>query len=262
VETLYPGARVKLLPEALTQPRITPRQIILHTNGGTNTATPAQLYAYLARADVTIESHFDVGTDGAVWQFMPIDRRADANLAANAWAVSIETQDNGGGAAGVAATPWSRAQCASLVALLHWLGEVAGIPMQRARAYDAPGVGAHRDYPEWSASAHSCPGDARAAQVPMLIAAAGGPIGDDELPAEILLIASDGTELVWFPPANTLRWVNDGNVAALEPPGSFAATYTGELPNGNPVDDAIRSLITNTVKAGIAPNDGLFAHAW
>lgn len=85
---------------------------------------------------------------------------------------------------------------------------------------------------------------------------------EDDMPTEIKLIASDGTQLVWNPPTNTLRWVNDGNVAAVEPATAFAAVYQGKIPNGNSVDDAIWSLITNTVKAGIPPQDGLFAHSW
>jgi hypothetical protein len=89
---------------------------------------------------------------------------------------------------------------------------------------------------------------------------------DDEVPTEIKLVAADHTALVWNPPTNTLRWVNDGNVDALEPATAFLKVYDGAageaLPNGNSVDDGIRSLISNTVKAGRAPNSGAFINAW
>lgn len=89
---------------------------------------------------------------------------------------------------------------------------------------------------------------------------------DDDVPTEIKLVAADHTTLVWNPPTNTLRWVNDGNVDALEPASAFLAVFDGSagatLPNGNSVDDGIRSLISNTVKAGRAPGSGSFANAW
>lgn len=89
---------------------------------------------------------------------------------------------------------------------------------------------------------------------------------DDDVPTEIKLVAGDHTTMVWNPPTNTLRWVNDGNVDALEPATAFLAIYDGAagatLPNGNSVDEGIRSLISNSVKAGRAPNSGAFINAW
>lgn len=171
----YPLARVALLPEASTQTLITPRLVILHTNASPGPVSPGQLWTYMARPDVNLECHFDVATDGEVWQYMPIDRRADCNAQANPFAVSIETED--AGASMVNMTLWTPPQCDAIVKLLAWLADVAGIPMHRAFAWDASGVGAHRDYPEWSAAAHSCPGDARTSQVPILIARAAYPVG-------------------------------------------------------------------------------------
>lgn len=88
------------------------------------------------------------------------------------------------------------------------------------------------------------------------------PPGDDHMPTEIKLIASDHTTFVWNPPGNTLRWVSDGNVDALQPATAFAAVYSGTIPNASSVDDAIRSLLTNTDQTGRAPNAGLFVNAW
>lgn len=88
------------------------------------------------------------------------------------------------------------------------------------------------------------------------------PIPEDDVPTEIKLVASDHTTFVWNPPTNTLRWVNDGNVDALEPASAFLAVYSDTIPNGNHVDQAIWSLIGNTVKAGKPPGDGMYAGAW
>jgi hypothetical protein len=166
----YPAAHVALLPEATTQKPITPRLVVLHTNAGASSTSPQQLWNYMARADVNVECTFDVAADGQVWQMMPCNVRADCNAQANDFAVSIETQDNG--AATLNSTPWTPAQCDSIVALLAWLADTYAIPMWRCGAWNGSGVGAHRDFPEWSSAAHSCPGDARFAQVDGLIAAA------------------------------------------------------------------------------------------
>jgi hypothetical protein len=124
----------------------------------------------MARTDVNLECTFDIAADGAVYQFMPVDIRADCNAQANGFAISVETQDRG--SATLNTTPWTREQCAAIVKLLVWLRDTWNIPMWRASQWNGSGVGAHRDFPEWSSSAHSCPGDARFAQVPALIATA------------------------------------------------------------------------------------------
>lgn len=167
---LYPLARIDLLGEAQTQPKIQPRLVILHTNASPGTVTPAQLRAYMGRADVGVECTFDVGSDGAVWQYMPVNVRADCNYQANPFAVSIETQDRGSATLNV--TPWTRAQVDALVEVLAWLRDEWQIPMVRAAHWSGSGVGAHRDFPQWSLTGHSCPGDARFAQVPDIIARA------------------------------------------------------------------------------------------
>lgn len=167
---LFKAARLDLLPEANTQASIVPRLVILHTNAGASSTNGFQLRAYMARPDVTLECHFQVDLDGTVHQFMPIDVRADCNYQANPFAVSIETQDFG--AATVDSSPWTAAQFISITQLLAWLNTEAGIPLVRATAWNGSGVGAHRDFPQWSAAAHSCPGNARFAQVPGLISAA------------------------------------------------------------------------------------------
>lgn len=168
--TLFPAAVVKLLPEAKTQRSIAPRLVILHTNAGSKTATPDQIQKFQARADVTVESHFDVGFDGTVVQLMPLNVQADCNFKANPFAVSIETQDSG--SKGLNQEKWTDAQVDTIVAILRFLHEEWDIPLVRADRFDGSGVGGHRDHKEWSKTGHSCPGDARAAQVDDIIARA------------------------------------------------------------------------------------------
>lgn len=164
---VYPVAIFKPLPEAKTQTKITPRLIILHTNGGGSSTNGAQLWAYMNQTTVTLECHFQIDLDGTVWQFMPVDVRADCNAAANPFAVSIETQDKG--SATLNDTPWADPQVQSIVEVIAWLRDDYGILMARCLDWNGAGIGAHRDFPQWSNSAHSCPGNARFAQVPDII---------------------------------------------------------------------------------------------
>ena len=140
-------------------------------------------------------------------------------------------------------------------------GVRAVVRLTRSRVPQKLAINAHRDIrPEPTA----CPGDVIAR---MILAHVFEPetelsTVEDDMSAEIKLIASDGTEFVWYPPMNTFRWVTNGNVSSAEPDSSFVAIYKGELPNGNPVDDLIVALVSNSVKVGAAPNSGIFVSAW
>src|SRR5215204_1449916 len=84
-----PNVHIRLLPEAYSQ-GLQPNYIIIaHTMVGYLNSTDT----YFRRSDVSVESTFGVGgkydppeLDGAVYQWIPCDRRADANLDANAYA--------------------------------------------------------------------------------------------------------------------------------------------------------------------------------
>lgn len=135
------GGSHKLLPEWNRQPRITPTTIIDHSIVG------SALGAWYYFRDTTgIESHFIVrgarsgSADGHIWQLMDTGRQADANLNANAFAISIETEDNGD----PDDFPWSRAQLASLRWLHAKLRAVhSTIPRRRCPSARGGGLGYH-----------------------------------------------------------------------------------------------------------------------
>jgi N-acetylmuramoyl-L-alanine amidase len=135
------GGSHKLLPEWNRQPRITPTTIIDHSIVG------SALGAWYYFRDTTgIESHFIVrgarsgSADGHIWQLMDTGRQADANLNANAFAISIETEDNGD----PDDFPWSRAQLASLRWLHAKLRAVhSTIPRRRCPSPRGGGLGYH-----------------------------------------------------------------------------------------------------------------------
>lgn len=165
-----------VLPEAVEQPIIEPRNAILHTNaGGTSSKS---LWAWITRKDVTGEPHFQIGYLNSE-QYMPLNRRADCNYSANRWlenghwygAISFETQDNGG--ATVETTSWSLAQITMMVNILTCLAVVYGIQCTQPSAWNASGIGHHSLFPfqgigskAWTnVRGKTCPGRARKAQM-------------------------------------------------------------------------------------------------
>jgi hypothetical protein len=161
---IYPGARVRLLPENAEQPRITPTQAIAHT--AVDGAYTTSLYDWF-NGGTNLESHFYVAKDGTVEQYIDTEVRADANNKANVRAVSIETHDGWAstGNKGAVTTPWTPAQVAAIRLLLDWLCDTHPIPRRAAPAWDLPGIGWHNQYPQWSPSPTGCPGPVRAAQL-------------------------------------------------------------------------------------------------
>jgi N-acetylmuramoyl-L-alanine amidase-like protein len=161
------GGSYKLLPEWDRQPRITPTTIIDHSIVGSALGA-----WYYFRDSTGIESHFIVrgapsgSADGHIWQLMDTSRQADANLNANAFAISIETEDNGD----PDHFPWSQAQLASLRWLHAKLRAVhPTIPRRRCPSPRGGGLGYHTMWgapSAWTPVARkTCPGrPARVAQ--------------------------------------------------------------------------------------------------
>ncbi|WP_318201026.1 N-acetylmuramoyl-L-alanine amidase [Streptomyces sp. SCL15-4] len=173
----YPGAkRMELQPESDAQPAIKPTQFILHSIVAP--WTPERTYEYW-RDSTNLESHFGLGYDGSLAQFIGTETRADATGAANrradgTGAVSLESASNTS-----ASDPWTAAQVESIIKLGVWLHEKHGIPLRACRTASDPGFGYHRLFKEWNPDAHSCPGDARIKQfhdviMPGIIARATG----------------------------------------------------------------------------------------
>ncbi|MFR9796848.1 N-acetylmuramoyl-L-alanine amidase [Streptomyces sp. MS06] len=158
----YPGAeKMELQPESDAQPAIVPDQFIVHSIVAP--WTPERTYEYW-RDSTNLESHFGLGYDGSLGQYIGTQTRADANAAANRranghGAVSLESASNL-----QASDPWTDAQVETLIRLGVWLHQRHAIPLRICRSWDDPGYGYHRMFTEWNPNDHSCPGDARVAQ--------------------------------------------------------------------------------------------------
>jgi hypothetical protein len=138
------------------------------------------------------ESHFGVGGEGRSYQWQDTDYQAEANLAANYRAISIETEDRNSkffptwnSNDGSAVPAWTDRQIEEIARIVAWCCTVHNIPCQLA--HDSKpgtrGIAYHRlgvdgNFPDhrvtggevWSsATGKVCPGNRRIAQIPKVI---------------------------------------------------------------------------------------------
>ncbi len=148
--------KMELQPESDAQGAIIPTQFIVHSLAAPWTIE--RIYEFW-RDSTTLESHFGLGYDGRLGQYIGTQTRADANAQANVRAISLES------AANVKNTdPWTGEQVDSLVRVMDWAAKEHGIPRRKCRNWTDPGFGYHRLYPQWSIGGTYCPGDARVRQ--------------------------------------------------------------------------------------------------
>lgn len=157
--------KLELQPESDQQPAIRPTQFILHSLAAPWDAQ--RIYEYWQTS--SLESHFGLGYEGDLGQYIGTETRADANYRANlrpdgTGAVSIETASN------LQHTdPWTDRQVEKLIALGAWLHQRHGIPLRVCRSAADPGYGYHRLHADWAVSGTACPGDARVRQFKNLV---------------------------------------------------------------------------------------------
>lgn len=153
----YPKAIRKNIPPPHTDPKIKARVAILHVAASEGPS----LYGWFNGPSGGVESHFYIRYDGTVEQYRDTGYQADANMSANDFAVSIETE-------GKASGKWTSAQLAAIKALLKWLHEDdpdVDIPLTVCKAWNGSGVGYHILFEdEWDGRHASCPGPNRIIQ--------------------------------------------------------------------------------------------------
>jgi hypothetical protein len=168
-----PGVVFDPIPESFSQPFITPRLMIMHSNAGPRKTPGEALVNWMRRSDVVGEAHLVPAMDGTIRQVIPFNRRADCNYKANQFAISFETQDNG--AATLEETPWTIEQFNAMAGAIAAIGHYYGIPYQNPAHWQDSGVGYHSQYKEWSSyTGKTCPGRARIYQMDELRRQAAG----------------------------------------------------------------------------------------
>jgi hypothetical protein len=269
----YPGAvKMELQPESDSQAAIKPTQFIVHSIVAP--WTPKRTYEYW-RDSTNLESHFGLGYDGSLGQYIGTHTRADATGAANrradgTGAVSLESASNL-----EASDPWTAAQVETLIRLGVWLHQTEGIPLRICRTPDDPGFGYHRLFSAWNPDGHSCPGDARVRQFrdvvfPGIVArATGQPPEEDDMPtaAEVAkaVLTYDGVISVPGAPATNPTWTLSSSVteilkrldkanATLVAQSAAITSLAGQI--GEDVDtDAVVAAVQQAIKDAVVKVD-------
>lgn len=154
---------------------ITPTTIIVHSNAG-HSQDPG---AYMDSEGLS--ATFQVATDGTVYEYVDASQEAYANVSANAFAISIETENS----AGYPNNPtfdgdtWQEPQRTALLALIDWCCTTYGIPRTLCTSINGGGIGWHEQFPEWTTQGHHCPGNSRVHQLQADIIPALNSMGDD-----------------------------------------------------------------------------------
>ena len=136
------GGHWRPLPDSGHEPAITMRTVIHHSIVGSAEGA----FQYFATS-TSVESHFIVKKNGYFWQCMSLGEQADANFRANAFAGSIETEDNGN----PNTDPWTPAQIDTLVWLSLEMRRLRPrIARRKCRTWDDAGLGYHTLFPQWT----------------------------------------------------------------------------------------------------------------
>jgi hypothetical protein len=188
-----PFAIHKPLSENHTQGAIVPRAVILHTA----VSASDSLFSFFQN-NSNLESHFYVTEEGVVEQYMDTQIMADANKNANAFAVSIETED------GRQIKPWTPAQLAMLIRLVTWICDTHHIPKVQIPTAYGSGIGWHVMFGApgpWTPVSKSCPGTPRIAQTraELIPAVARGTQTKPIIPEEYVKLATPE----WLPNSQT-----------------------------------------------------------
>lgn len=131
----FPKGRINLGNHyTQTQEVLDPRVVIIHSAAGAGVGVRNWL---LTNPD-GIESHFEIGYDGKVCQFVPLNLTADANYRANPFAVSIESDSNL-----EASDPFTFQQVRAFTDLIDWICRTLPIPRQQVKTWDGKGLGWH-----------------------------------------------------------------------------------------------------------------------
>lgn len=248
----YPGARkMELQPESDAQPAIVPTQLIFHSIAAP--WTPQRTYEFW-RDSTNLESHFGLGYDGSLAQYIGTQTRADANYRANlrpdgTGAVSVESASND-----QHTDPWTDAQVEALISLGVWMHQQHGIPLRICRTADDPGYGYHRLHADWAIGGTACPGDARVAQFktvifPAIVARANGAPTPTTTPATEEFTMDPAAE-TWFGSLNAMLWGLKNDLAAMQ---ATVASLVKLVADDNDLDaGAVAAAVKQAVTEALA----------
>lgn len=154
-----PFAVQQIIPESGQQGRINPTTLIFHEA----VSSADSLRDYWNSPGVELESHFYISSTGTIYQYMDTNVRADANVDANGFAISVETWDNSNRDPLLG---WNSAMLAAAKRLAAWVCDVHDVKAAPATTWNGGGIGGHNWFPQpWARGPRQCPGVTRNAQI-------------------------------------------------------------------------------------------------
>ena len=133
-------------------------------------------YGFFSNPANQASSNYWVAADGAVSEYVDPALTAWAQANGNGSFVSVETSGKPG-------TPMTDAQITAVAALYAWGHATYGWPLQLTNSPSIPGLGWHGMGGSGWGGHSDCPGDARRAQLPLVLARAvnGAPIAPEDI---------------------------------------------------------------------------------
>lgn len=215
------------------RPMITPRLILVHTNGAGGEGNSDSAFAWSMRDPNFTKPHYQVDMDGSATKFLPSNRKGIGNgtvasethgIYASDFSLVIETADPGYGPGKPGqAAGFSLPQGETLAAIIAYEAELWQIPIEYPARWDGAGVACHTDpfgYPYWTIDkGHVCPG--REKKIEMiewimprareLMAHTPPPSGEEEAMQQIRV---DGDPAVLLRDGLVCTWITDPAVQA------------------------------------------------
>lgn len=201
--------------------------------------------------------HFYLPKTGPGFQYIDLDLQCWASLSGNASMAAFESQGGLGATAQVNAEPWTADQVENAARILAYLNETEGVPLQDMgnSLPTSRGLGVHRYGIDpwrvaggemWSNPGKLCPGDAKVAQIPVIVSRAVEIRGGSPAPTPAPPVANTyPLRLTW--PFGKGQYVGD----IKGPANCHGGYYASERP-------AVRMIQQRLQKLGYAPK----ASAW
>lgn len=189
---MMPGAVNRLLSNQSRQGKMRAYQgVCLHTMVGSLAGTDSM---FQKGGTSGTESHFGVGENGEIYQWVDTAYTADANYLGSGYVISIETADYGGSfgrwnTSGDNVPYWNAKQIAAIVKIIVWACKTHDIPIRQMSDVTQRGIGYHamgvprNGLPsklmgtryQWSKyPGKVCPGRKRISQIPEIVRLAQG----------------------------------------------------------------------------------------
>jgi hypothetical protein len=218
-----PGATWRPVPNHTTGGQDAVYGVVLHIMEGTLDGTDS----WFRNAKAQASSHFGVGKDGRIFQWVDTADRAWAQISGNRTWLSIEHE----GHSGDSLTP---AQLAATARIVAWMHATHGVQLVPTDSPNGRGIGWHGMGADAWGGHYDCPGNPIKAQRAAIIAAAKGggvPQKEDDVELTDRYTVKKGGWAAEETTATVADWIALGNLKAEAAATSANKAYVATVAN-------------------------------